>query len=519
MFFLWPHYLWLMLAIPLLPAAYVWLLRRRGKQAVRYSSLVVVRAASAGRNWRRHVPPALLLLACAGLFLAAARPMARVPLPWARSSIMLAMDVSLSMRVTDVQPNRLAAAQDAAKLFLRDLPKDIEVGLVTFAGSTQVAQRATLDRSSLVAAIDGFQMQMGTAVGNAIVMSLAELFPDHGLDVGEMTFGSKRQGRSLDQPKVVPVQITPVAPGSYTSAAIILLSDGRRTTGIDTLEAAKMAADRGVRIYVVGLGTVDGEAATIGRSGRIHPSLDSMTTPRLQPEQGPAVAGAFQHSTPRDATLMRAVLALGVGGFSIGTGEFVIMGLLPEVAQDMGVSIPQAGHVISAYALGVVIGAPALAVLAAGWGRRALLIALMAAYALANFASALAPGYLSLNVLRFLSGLPHGTYFGVAALVAASLAPPGRRASAVGMVMLGLTGPRWPACRSPRRWASTSAGAPPSSSSARSRCWPSCCCAWACRTCPPHTARGNPPGRRCRPGSAAAPPRSCCRPCRSACRP
>jgi DHA1 family inner membrane transport protein len=138
-------------------------------------------------------------------------------------------------------------------------------------------------------------------------------------------------------------------------------------------------------------------------------------------------------------TLMRAVLALGVGGFSIGTGEFVIMGLLPEIARDINVSIPQAGHVISAYALGVVIGAPALAVLCAGWGRRALLIALMAIYALGNFASALAPGYLSLSLLRFFSGLPHGTYFGVAALVAASLAPPGKRASAVGLVMLGLT--------------------------------------------------------------------------------
>jgi DHA1 family inner membrane transport protein len=165
-----------------------------------------------------------------------------------------------------------------------------------------------------------------------------------------------------------------------------------------------------------------------------------MTTPRLQPEQGPAFAGAFHDARARDTRLMRAVLALGVGGFSIGTGEFVIMGLLPEVARDIGTTIPQAGHVISAYALGVVVGAPALAVLAAGWGRRALLIALMAAYALGNFGSALAPGYVSLNMLRFLSGLPHGTYFGVAALVAASLAPPGRRASAVGMVMLGLTG-------------------------------------------------------------------------------
>lgn len=165
-----------------------------------------------------------------------------------------------------------------------------------------------------------------------------------------------------------------------------------------------------------------------------------MTTPRLQTEQGPAVAGPFADSSAGDTRLLRAVFALGLGGFSIGTGEFVIMGLLPEVAQDLGVSIPQAGHVISAYALGVVLGAPALAVLAAGWGRRALLVALMAAYAIGNFGSALAPGYLSLNALRFLSGLPHGTYFGVAALVAASLAPPGRRARAVGLVMLGLTG-------------------------------------------------------------------------------
>jgi Ca-activated chloride channel family protein len=277
MFFLWPEYLWLMLALPLLPALYVWLLRRRRKAAVRYSSLGVVRAAAAGRSWRRHLPPALLLLACTVLLFAAARPVARIPLPWARTSIILAMDVSLSMRVTDVRPTRLVAAQEAAKLFLRDLPRDIEVGLVTFAGSSQVAQRATLDRAALVAAIDAFQMQMGTAVGNAIVVSLAELFPEDGLDVGDMTFGSRRQGRGLDdKAKAPPRQFTPVAPGSYDSAAIILLSDGRRTTGVDTLAAAKMAADRGVRIYVVGLGTVDG-AATMPEGMAIYLQLDEPT--------------------------------------------------------------------------------------------------------------------------------------------------------------------------------------------------------------------------------------------------
>ena len=265
MSFLWPQLLWLTLVLPLLPVAYLWLLRRRGKVAVRYSSLGVVRAAAAGRKWRQHLPPALILLACAILLVAAARPMARVPLPWARSTIMLAMDVSLSMRVTDVKPTRLAAAQEAAKSFLRDLPRDIEVGLVTFAGSTQVAQRATLDRAPIVSAIDAFQMQMGTAVGSAIVVCLSELFPDHGLNVGEMTFGPNARGRSLDDKgNPAPKQITPVAPGSYNSAAIILLSDGRRTTGVDTLTAAKMAADRGVRVYAVGLGTVDGLAAAAG---------------------------------------------------------------------------------------------------------------------------------------------------------------------------------------------------------------------------------------------------------------
>ena len=102
MFFLWPGYLWFLLLLALMPAAYLWLLRRRNKAALRYSSLGVVQAAVAGRQWRRHLPPTLLLLACAGLLVAAARPVANVPLPWARTTVMLAIDVSLSMRVSDI---------------------------------------------------------------------------------------------------------------------------------------------------------------------------------------------------------------------------------------------------------------------------------------------------------------------------------------------------------------------------------------------------------------------------------
>ncbi|HUG58787.1 MAG TPA: MFS transporter [Candidimonas sp.] len=134
-----------------------------------------------------------------------------------------------------------------------------------------------------------------------------------------------------------------------------------------------------------------------------------------------------------------AELSLAVGGFAIGTGEFSIMGLLPNIAADLGLTAPEVGHLISAYALGVVIGAPLIAVLAARLPRRMLLIVLMGVFAAGNLASALAPSYGSVMLFRFLSGMPHGAYFGVAALVAASMVEPAKRGQAVGRVMLGLT--------------------------------------------------------------------------------
>jgi MFS transporter, DHA1 family, inner membrane transport protein len=132
-------------------------------------------------------------------------------------------------------------------------------------------------------------------------------------------------------------------------------------------------------------------------------------------------------------------LALAVGSFGIGTGEFAIMGLLPNVAQEFNVTTPEAGYAISAYALGVVVGAPIIAVLAAKLARQTLLLLLMAVFAVGNAVSALAPSFESFVLLRFLTGLPHGAYFGVAALVAASLVPPNKRTQAVARVMMGLT--------------------------------------------------------------------------------
>ena len=292
--FLWPRLLWLLLVLPLLPALYLWLLRRRHRAVLRVSSLDIARRA-AGRPWRRHLPPLLLFLALALLLLALARPTARLTLPWAKTTVLLAMDVSRSMRVRDVKPTRMVAAQEAAKTFVAELPRHIEVGLVTFAGSVQVAQRATLDREAVVAAIDAIQMQTHTAVGSAIVLCLAELFPDHGIDLEAMSLGTPRR-RNLDDKTAPPKPFTPVAPGSYDAAAIILLTDGRRTMGVDTLDAAKMAADRGVRVHVVGLGTPDGHLAE-GAGMAIYLQLDEETLREVARMTG----GEYHHAGTAEA--------------------------------------------------------------------------------------------------------------------------------------------------------------------------------------------------------------------------
>ncbi|MGZ5195570.1 MAG: VWA domain-containing protein [Ramlibacter sp.] len=265
--FLWPEFLWLELALPLLVVLYIWLMRRKKKVALRYASLSIFKEAMGpGQTIRRHIPPALFLLALAAMLIAAARPMAVVTLPSNQQTIILAMDVSGSMRATDVQPSRLVAMQNAAKAFLAELPRHVKVGIVAFAGSAQVAQLPTINREDLVTAIDRFQLQRATATGNAIVISLATLFPDAGIDLESLQTGRERQrGFSLDDKKQEKREFVPVAPGSYTSAAIIMLTDGQRTTGVDPLEAAKLAADRGIRVYTVGIGTVDGE--TIGFEG------------------------------------------------------------------------------------------------------------------------------------------------------------------------------------------------------------------------------------------------------------
>ena len=403
MMFQWPEMLWLLLALPLLVALYLWLLGRKKKFALRYASLDIVKEAmGSGIGWRRHVPPLIFLLGLAVLILAIARPTASVLLPSQHETIILAMDVSGSMRATDVEPNRLVAAQNAAKAFVAEVPDTVRIGVVAFAGTATVAQAPTRNREDVIQAIDRFQLQRATAIGSAIIVSLATLFPDQGLDVANFSYGADprknpklaahrpvlpgsyqsaviilamdvsgsmratdvepnrlvaaqnaakafiaetpenvmigvvafagtatvAQAPTRNKEEVVaaidrfqlqrataigsailvslatifpntgidvatfaypdpkqkgsaiapsnPAWPKPVAAGSYNSAVIILLTDGQRTTGPDSIQTARLAADRGVRVYTVGIGTVAGE--TIGFEGwSMHVRLDEET--------------------------------------------------------------------------------------------------------------------------------------------------------------------------------------------------------------------------------------------------
>jgi len=272
--FLWPEALWLLLAAPALVGAYVFLLRRKKKDAIRYASLSLVKAAiGPGQRFRRHFPPALLLLALIASIVAIARPSAVITLPSEQRTIILAIDVSLSMRAADIEPSRLAAAQEAAKAFVQEQPADVRIGIVSFAGTASVVQSPTRNRDDLVAAIDRLQLQRHTAIGSGIIVSLATLLPDAGIDLESLLFGGRGTrdgGRAVPADKADKAgkadtkPFTPVPPGSYASGAIILLTDGRRTMGPDPADAARMAAERGVRVYTVGFGTAGGGMADVG---------------------------------------------------------------------------------------------------------------------------------------------------------------------------------------------------------------------------------------------------------------
>ena len=243
---LWPGILLLLLLIPLLIAAYIWVLRRR-QLAVRYSSLVLVRAALPQfSRVRRHLPFGLFLAALACLIISFGRPVAVVAVPTNQTTIILAMDVSGSMCSNDIQPNRLQAAQAAAISFIQSQKASTHIGVVAFSGFAEVVQAPTTDQRDLESAINSLLTGRRTAIGSAILKSIDVIS-----EIDENVWPSTTAASS-------PVQPMPVPSGAYAPSIIVLLTDGATNAGPIPLEAAQQAVDRGVRIYTIGYGTASG---------------------------------------------------------------------------------------------------------------------------------------------------------------------------------------------------------------------------------------------------------------------
>jgi Ca-activated chloride channel family protein len=291
--FLWPSLLWLLLLVPVMIGLYIWLLQRRKQGVVRYGNMGLLKQAMGPPNWRRHLPPAILLSALTLLLLAVARPTAMVSLPSHRATVMMAMDVSGSMRTADVKPSRIEASQKAAKEYIKEQPKDVVIGMVAFAATAFLVQNPTTDRQALDAAIDHFELQRGTAVGNGILVSLQSLFPMENFPISNFNnggngfvgggfggfarrgggncgrtddgAGSSNFGRRLGEAGgAAPKKHVPVEPGTYKNGVIILMTDGTTTTGCDPIEAARLASEYGVRVFTIGFGTTKGSDVQFG---------------------------------------------------------------------------------------------------------------------------------------------------------------------------------------------------------------------------------------------------------------
>jgi Ca-activated chloride channel family protein len=257
--FTWPLLLWLLLLIPLLVALYVWMMRRRARYAVRYSSLLLAKQAVDKRHRiKRHIPPILLLLSLTALLIGLARPYTKIALAQTENIVILAIDVSGSMRTRDIEPSRIEAAKAAAQTFVRDQGPNTRIGIVAFSGDAQLVQAPTTDHQALNTAIDRLYPQRATAIGSGILVSLDAILQQ--LDPAAYAAEHSSAG-SLSTPTPVPA-----AAKSSVPAVIILLTDGNNTTGPLPMQAAGQAVDRGVRVFTIGVGTAEG--GTAGGGGR-----------------------------------------------------------------------------------------------------------------------------------------------------------------------------------------------------------------------------------------------------------
>jgi Ca-activated chloride channel family protein len=272
---LWPFALWLLLIVPALIALYVLAQRRRQRYALRYASLALVReAVGRGPGIRRHIPAALFLIGLTAMLFALARPVAVVASPSQEGTVILAIDVSGSMTASDYPPNRLEAAKAAAKAFVERQGEQLRIGLVAFGGEALVAQEPTKEHERVLAAIERLRPQRATAIGRGILVSLDAIL--------EGTEEELPSARYLDPRGAPPLEsAAPAAPGGRAvPATIILLSDGQNNQYPAPLDIVGEAVSRGIRVYTVGIGTVEGTVVRFGgRSTRVR--LDEDTLRRI----------------------------------------------------------------------------------------------------------------------------------------------------------------------------------------------------------------------------------------------
>jgi Ca-activated chloride channel homolog len=244
---LWPGFLFLLILIPVLIGVYIWILRRRRRFTVRFSSLSLVRAALPRYSrWRRHMPFALFLAALVSLIFALVRPVTVVAVPTNQTTIILAIDVSRSMCSTDIEPSRLEAAEAAAISFIESQKYTTHIGIVAFSGFAELIQPPTTDREALRSAIQSLATGRRTGIGSGILKAIdaiAEIDPNVTPSINDLTTG---------------IEPTPPPNGAYAPSIIVLLTDGASNVGPLPVDAAQQALDRGVRVYTIGFGTAQG---------------------------------------------------------------------------------------------------------------------------------------------------------------------------------------------------------------------------------------------------------------------
>ena len=347
--FSWPLLLLSLLVLPALVAGYLWVLRRRRRRAVPYSSVALIRsAAPRGAARRRHLPFALLLGALAVLGLAAARPQVKVAVPVAGTAVVLALDVSGSMCATDVDPNRLSAAQTAVRQFVRTQDPDVRMGLVVFSGFAQLAVPPTTERQDLIKAIDGLTTGRGTAIGAAILKSvdaIAAIDPNvQPADESQANGTDDGTGGITPQPSA---PATPAPGGSggsngggaaaggvaYAPEIVVLLTDGANTGGITPQDAAKQAATRGVRVYPIGFGTTNPTTMVCTAE-----QLGGMTMEGQGPRPpGFSGFGGRRNFLVADEATLRQVATTTGGTYFAASGADQLQGVLADLPRHVEV--------------------------------------------------------------------------------------------------------------------------------------------------------------------------------------